>query len=717
MRRSWPLLLLLAAVVGVLLLMEGKNPYYFLQDDNRDMFLPMFTHAFDALKNGQLALYDFHQFLGTPDLAIGQTGVMYPPMYAAIGASLLLFGHVFAGIDLLVCFHLVVGAAGMYFLVRTLDLSRTAACFAGFSWALCSYVVYFGDSWVVYTALAAWLPFLLAGAARMLRKPGPGPTAILVAAGTILFLVGYPQNFLYGILFEILFLLLLAASGYAGEVGRLRALKRVLPWYGLVFTATTVACAPLLLPMLEQMSISASRSAVLPYNAFTQGGALVKDVWKGLIDPFTQGVSLNSAQLYSFVGRPLLVMAMIAFLLGAARFARALAPRAFAPESASATAEGRPLLAIWIASVPLAVFGFLWATNTWIAPLLYMVPILNRFRWPQRLLVFCLFFLILLGAAGMQVLIDRALLWKSDDTTGRKPHGWIPWQQLVAAGSILLILGLQVYDLSHLYLDYPRKVLKTMSEPLPLSEPFAATIGSERLASVGFDIGTAWSARTLGYNYAAQWGLYHFAGYETFVSQDNSSHTLGLNYDAMLGRNGGAAAEISADMLAKLRVWGVRWYVAPAGKPSAWLAAMVPTASDDYRILYRDDRAVPMAFVLEGTEAQADGVDLEIGTNALTVRTDRAAASTVVVTFLANAGFSLTVDGVPQTLASDEYGRMTYEASAGRHVARITYRNRNFERGLWILLGGALALGAGVLVRRRRRLRKAVRTDPPETNG
>jgi hypothetical protein len=426
MRRAWPLLLLLAAVVGVLLLVESKTPYYFLQDDNRDMFLPMFTHAFDALKNGQLALYDFHQFLGTPDLAIGQTGVMYAPMYAAVGASLLLFGHVFAGIDLLVGFHLVVGAAGMYFLVRTLDLSRTAACFAGFSWALCSYVVYFGDSWVVYTALAAWLPFLLAGAARMLRKPGPGPTAILVAAGSILFLVGYPQNFLYGILFEVLFLLLLAASGYAGETGRLRALKRVLPWYALVFTATTVVCAPLLLPMLEQMSISASRSAVLPYASFIQGGAIVKDVVKGLTDPFTQGVSLNSAQLYSFVGRPLLVLAAIASFLGAVRLARILAPRTFVPESAAEAAEGRPLLSIWIASVPLGIFGFLWATNTWIAPLLYMVPILNRFRWPSRLLVFFLFFLILLGAAGLQVLIDRADFHDAREADGKTLRGGLP---------------------------------------------------------------------------------------------------------------------------------------------------------------------------------------------------------------------------------------------------------------------------------------------------
>jgi hypothetical protein len=713
MRRAWPLLLLVATVVGVLLLMEWKTPYYFLQDDNRDMFLPMFTHAFDALKNGQLALYNFHQFLGTPDLAIGQTGVMYPPIYAALGASLLLFGHVFAGIDLLVGFHLVVGAVGMYYLVRTLDLSRTSAFLAGLSWVLCSYVVYFGNSWVVYTALAAWLPFLLAGAARMLRKPGPAPTALLVATGTTLFLVGYPQNFLYGILFEILFLLLLAASGYAGEAGRLRALKRTLPWYGLVFTATTIACAPLLLPMLEQMSISASRSSVLPYNAFIQGAAVVKDVVKGLTDPFTQGVSLNSAQLYSFVGRPLLFLALVAFLLGAVRFVRAVVPLGFPPESAKETAEGRRVLSIWCASVPLGVFGFLWATNTWISPLLYMVPILNRFRWPSRLLIFFLFFLILLGAAGMQILMNRMDFRKNADTAGKGPLGRIPWRRVVAAGSILLVLGLQVYDLSHLYLDYPRKVLKTMSEPLPLTEPFAAIIGNERLASVGFDVGTSRSALTLGYNYAAQWGLYHFAGYETFVSEDNASHSLGLNYDAMIGRNGGSEVEITAKTLDTLRAWGVRWYVAPTGKPSSALAGMVRVAADEDRVLYRDDLAVPMAFVAEGEENLADGVELEIGTNTLTLRTDRSTESDVVVAFLSNAGFSLTLDGRPSVLESDDLGRMTYKVPAGRHVARITYRNRNFERGLWVLSGGLIALGAVVLVRRNRRWKASLPVPSP----
>ena len=708
MRRAAPLLLLAGTVIAVLLCIELQTPYYFLQDDNRHQYLPLFVHAYDSLMKGNLALYDFHQFLGTPNLAMGQTAVLYAPMYLALGASQLFFGHVFAGLDLLVGFHLVVAALGMYLLVRTLGLSRPAAFLAGISWPLCSFVVYVGDSWVVYTAFAAWFPFLLTGAALLLRKPGPASASLLVAAHTILFLVGHPQNFLYGILFEALFLLLLYGSGYADAKSDFPRVKRVLRWYLLSFVLTAVACAPLLLPMLSQMQVSADRSTALSYVDYSSGPAILKELVRGLTDPFGQGDSLDSARYYSYVGLPMLFLAALGFLAGLFRLARAVTPRRFWPENAGAAAADRPLLFVWIATVPLAVFAFLWATNTWITPLLYHLPILDRFRWPFKQVFFMAFFLILLGAAGL-----HALSGHPQEGQGRiipRPVALsldfvrrLPWRRIAAAGIVFLLLALQTYDLAHLYLDYPRKSLKRQSEPLPLSEPFAPIIGAERLASVGFDVGTSRSGLTLGYDYAALWGLYQFAGYDPFVSADNSEHVFGLNYDAMIDRNGGAGAAI--DSLDYLRSWGVRWYVAPVGTPSAELAGMVPVASDDDRVLYRDDLAVPMAFALVDGSAVAEGVSLDIGTNRLTVHTDRAAETTVVVAFLANPSFVLTVDGVPRTLGRDATGRMTFAMPAGAHVAQIVYQDRSYQLGIVVLLVGALATGAVAFVADRRRRR------------
>jgi len=173
----------------------------------------------------------------------------------------------------------------------------------------------------------------------------------------------------------------------------------------------------------------------------------------------------------------------------------------------------------------------------------------------------------------------------------------------------------------------------------------------------------------------------------------------------MIARGQGADARL--DSLEPYRAWGVRYYVVPAGEPSPLLAALTDVAADEKRTLYRDDAAVPMAFVERGSDAVAEGVALSIGTNRLTVTTDLAEAGDVVVCFLANPAFRLSVDGKPQDLARDLYGRMTFEVPAGHHVATVVYRDPMLAVGFGILLAGAAAAGGALwLMRKGRRAGK-----------
>ena len=70
--------------------------------------LPNLVHTFDSLLGGELAQYNFHQFLGYPFLAAGQTGVLYPLNYLAVFLSRMLLGHSFLAVDLLVVMHLLI---------------------------------------------------------------------------------------------------------------------------------------------------------------------------------------------------------------------------------------------------------------------------------------------------------------------------------------------------------------------------------------------------------------------------------------------------------------------------------------------------------------------------------------------------------------------------------------------------------------------------------
>ncbi len=69
----------LVCLAAVLLPLEIKYPYYFLQDDNRDATLPWLVHNWRSLQEGEVALYNFHQYSGYPQLGTGQNGTLFPP--------------------------------------------------------------------------------------------------------------------------------------------------------------------------------------------------------------------------------------------------------------------------------------------------------------------------------------------------------------------------------------------------------------------------------------------------------------------------------------------------------------------------------------------------------------------------------------------------------------------------------------------------------------
>ncbi len=728
MRRWAAPLLLAAAVLAALVALEAKTPFYFLQDDNRAQNLPFFVHAYEALAQGRIALFNFHQYLGTPFLATGQASVLYPPMYLSLALSQLFLGHLQGGVDVLVVLHLLLAALGMYWVARLLGLSEEPAFLAGLSWPLCSFVMYVGNSWVPYTAFAAWFPFMLAGALLLLRRPGPAPLALLVAARTLLFLDGHPQNFLYATIFEVL-VVGLATLADAGVLAARRGIRfpgvapaaagvqaasrvpRFLPRYLLSFVLTFAASAPLLFPMLAQTAASAGRSDALPLNVYLSGIAKAAELLRGFADPYGDGLSLNNGRYYSFIGRPLVLLAAF----GVAAVGLFLLARTWRrPDGmvlAAGDAANRTLRRVLLVAGPTAALAWFWATDTEFLTFLYGVPILNRFRWPFKLTIFLSFFLILLGAMGLQVLKNRLL--PEAPAGGAFVSARRHRERTVAAAIVLVgAIVLQYGDLARLYLAYPLKTMKIQTEAVPLTEPYAATIGQERVVAMGFRADIGDTGKTIAYDYASLFGLYYFAGYDPLVSKANSEATMGLNYDAVLCRGLGPTAQIPNTQ--RLRAYGVRWYVAPAGTPDKDLAEMVPVASDGMRTLYRDDRAAPMAFAEEGARASADGVALEIGVNGLTVRTDRAEASRIVVAFLRNPAFSISVDGRTAAFAADAYDRVAFDVPAGAHVVRIAYRDAPFELGLAVAGAAALAtLGAWLLSRRLRRLRAAKKAVPP----
>ena len=160
----------------LLLALQFRWPYYFLQDDGLDYFLPAYVYNWHSFLAGHLPLYNFHIFAGIPHLAMGQTGAFYVPQYPAIFLSEALWGHPFAAIDLMAVFHALVAVAGGYVLLRFLGAADTAAAFGALT-ALSGFLVWAGRMWPVALMLCAWFPWMVWTSLRYLEKPSVGRAA------------------------------------------------------------------------------------------------------------------------------------------------------------------------------------------------------------------------------------------------------------------------------------------------------------------------------------------------------------------------------------------------------------------------------------------------------------------------------------------------------------------------------------------------------------
>ena len=152
---------------------------------------------------GTIPLWNPHGLTGTPFLAGGQAGSLYPP------AILLLLGDPDFTYALFLASHLALAGISMFLFGRTLHLGPLPACLAGLAWMWSGFTVTHA---ILPTVIAtvAWLPLILAMIEMILRKQqDKGPVSfrpipyLLLGAGAITMsaMAWNPEFFAYAFLF------------------------------------------------------------------------------------------------------------------------------------------------------------------------------------------------------------------------------------------------------------------------------------------------------------------------------------------------------------------------------------------------------------------------------------------------------------------------------------------------------------------------------------
>jgi hypothetical protein len=668
----FPLLLTLLTI-AMLAGMEASHPYFFLQDDNRTYHLPYHLHNLRALLDGELPLFNFNQYLGTPVSFL--SAPFYPLNYLALLVSRMLLGHYFAAMEFIALFHLVVAVLGFFRFARGLELDDASSAFGAIAWGFSPFVITIGNSWIHTLGYAAWLPWILLFSLRQIDGYRHREFLALLAMRLLAFLLGYPQWFLYIATFDLLLVGTLYAMKKRQDSAAPCSTSAFLRCYGGNYLAFLVLSLPALLPLLREASLSVGRKEVLPWNIYTMYSYGFKAWLHGLLTPFLDGNFHFFGELHfvSHVGYLTLIFAVVALLHRHGRSVTRLA---------------------WLFAA-LSLFSFLWSADIGITRLFYYLPVYGKMRYPFKLQLFTGFFLVTLGTVGCSVLLDRI-----------REKRYFPLVTVV-------MLLLHAANFLALYTLLPQKTLSTHLDVPPFVEPLQERFAGGRILSAGPDV--VWDGErvvpgntvpTLGYNFAMLWNLYHFGGYEALLAENNYNAALGLINNSIFSVPAGTALDFSRDVpLDYLRRWGVSWYVINRQVPLSGIEGLELVHSDRFRNVLHDPQAKPLVYWL--SDGSQTGFAHRIGANCLKIETGAGRGGDLLVNFLFHPGFSATIDGNPLPIATTDDGQMVLHLPAGNHIVLLKYADRYFTRGLIIAVSCLLLVSIAAVVAHARARRIA----------
>lgn len=642
---SYPLFLTLLtlAMLGVI---ETRHPYFFLQDDNRTLAFPLFVDNFKTVLSGEFPLFNFHQYLGIPTGI--QAQAFYLPNYIATGLSQLLLGHYFGTMEILASFHLVVAVLGFYFLMRHFEIEEICCCLGALAWVFSSFVITVSNSWIHLSGTAAYLPWILLFALRLLKSFSSVDFAILMLLKVALIFTAHPQYVLYVLTFEFMVVMLVYAADYRESGGFPSLLGRC----SLNNVCAAVLSSPFLFQGVRETALSSNRNSSLSWEEYTYGSFDLMMWLNGLVSPL-RDVGLKYWNEQNFIAHigylPLIFIVLTVFWLRKER--------------------DKKYVVIFFS---LALFTLLWAGNTFVTELIYNVPVFNKFRTPFKLAFFTSFFLVVISTFGADWLYKRI-----------SPVTFKGF--FVAPYLFKALLTLHIVNFMIMYAGVPLRTFMEFKDPVPLVEPLQEMLKREsgRVLSVGTDIVRdgekvvpGYSAPLLGYNYATLWGVSQVGGYTALIPEKNFKETLGMINNSVFSLPVDEPFAVPEYTLEHYRKWGGRWYVVDSRIPLPPGNTFKLVHSDKDRNILEDGSARPMAYWQDAIHAKAGSPVFR--TNSVELETKRDSAAELVLNILYNEKFSVTIDGLTAPIAETGAAQVSILVPAGHHKIRLVYADKLF---------------------------------------
>lgn len=651
-----PLLLFLLTSLMIVII-ELRHPYFFLKDDNLHEFLPFFAHNLRSLLSGEIPLFNFHQYLGTPSLSNIQSAAFYPPNYVAVLLSQVLLGNYSGTMEFLAMFHLVLAALGFFYLMRHFGLEDWSCFFGAIAWTFCGFVITVGNSWIIVLEYAACLPWILLFSLSQIEKFNINKFIILIILRVTAIFIGNPTFFIYLFTFDIFTVVVLyfiEIKNTQAECGTsYRRAFTVFLWkQACNYICAFIIAAPILLPALHQVKISAGRNSPLSWEEYSTASYNFLPWLNGLVSPLSDNyIVWPEQQFISHIGFLTLFFCIMAVW----------------------QRNNRKLVMLFIS---FAVFSFLWANNTFITKIIYYIPYYNRQRYPFKLVFFTSFFMITVASFGFNECYRRV--------KGFQKQRW-------KFGNILIpiILLIHIGNFITIYIvSLQRTTNCSRVQKPPHEESLKNLLKDGRIISIVSgqyldSCATPIKPTLLGFNYATLFGLYHFAGYDNLVSVANLEASLMLQAPSYIIIT--APFNPSNESIDYYRKWGVKWYVMDTNVEVIEPSFLKTAYSDDERKIMLDSNARPFVYWLES--ANKSDIIWDFTTNSIFIKTRSDGVGEIIVNVLYNSFFNATIDGKKVEINKTEDKQMSIVVPSGPHEINVTYIDPYFYNGCYISVG------------------------------
>ena len=658
---------------------EITHPYYFLQDDNGDWFVCNFEHTVRSAFSGELAFYNFHQFSGIPHLEKGQTGVLNPIVYLAWIVSHALFGHSCAVIEIIAFLYTLLGGISMFYLLRKFKLNEVASVIGGISWAFNAFSIVLGANWIIVIMTTGCFPLMVLADLYLLDEFSIKKILIASLPRLMCLYIGHPQFFIHASFFEII----VAITYLFASTGKNKKAFYQFGKYFMSFIPLMVWSLPLLLPMYCAMQNSADRGGELSFDTFFSLSSDFRSWLVSLVYPFTSrmhgydlshGISgdeglMRMQTVTGHIGYVMLISLVAAILLFIKQYKK---------KNDEKTCIFMMLPGLLVAS--------LWTFSMLFNRVIYHIPLMNRFRWPFKLMLYVNFFLIVIGAAGLSYLIKMAQKRIKGKTAKIVSH--------------FLVLCV-IVNFSVLYFAFPsRAIVFENSGDKPYSDPFCSIIGEKRYISkagvnISVDVDT-WrimgdAPAGLDANFATYYGMNSRSGCDQLVTRESAEYRAILEDQT---DNTGMISSLDETEVYQLRLQGVSYYVArPEDEDFFSSLGIEKVAEDKGRVLFYDPNAMPLAYVIsENGEYLGEVKDFTQKVNSLEVNTDEAFENGYIVfNYVRQRNFHGYIDGTEVPVEKGVYlGSMVINCPAGKHHVSVVYEDHVFETAVLISVIGTL---------------------------